>query len=48
MRKVKIFLLGVWEFRRNVTTSFDDKEINVYDRGREFAHRITFRFFEDD
>jgi hypothetical protein len=47
MPKIKAFLLGMKEFRLNWTTSFDDDELmNKYDEGREFAHIITFRFFE--
>lgn len=46
MRKLKIFLLGVYEFRRMWTTHFDQPEIEIYDLGREWAHRLTFRHFE--
>lgn len=45
MKKIFAFLLGVWEFRSNVTTSQTDT-INAYDCGREWAHRLTFRKFE--
>jgi hypothetical protein len=48
MKTIKIFLLGMWEFRSNVTTHFDEPEIEIYDSGRDFAHRITFRKFEDE
>jgi hypothetical protein len=47
MRKISIFLLGIREFRQTMTTSFDDPEIEVYDRGRELAHRLTLRLFEE-
>jgi hypothetical protein len=47
MTKIKIFLLGMWEFRRDVTTHFDYPEINYYDQGRDFAHKITFRYFDN-
>ena len=61
------FVLGMWEFRSSVTTSYypgdwDETEMNdpffdeaieddearqeVYDRGRDFAHRMTFRLFD--
>lgn len=46
MKTIKLFLLGMWEFRQNVTTHFDYPEIETYDNGREFAHCITLRLFE--
>lgn len=46
MRTIRIFLLGMWEFRSMCTTHFDYPEIEVYDSGRELAHRLTFRRFE--
>lgn len=46
MKKIKIFLLGMKEFRSDITTSFDEDCINTYDWGREIAHRLTFRFFD--
>jgi len=46
MRRLLIFLLGVKEFRSSMTTHFGWPEIETYDRGREFAHAVTFRRFE--
>lgn len=46
--KIRIFLLGMREFRSMVTTSFDPPEINSYDWGREWAHRLTLRCFEPE
>ena len=43
MNKVKVFLLGMREFRLGCTTHFDYPLIENYDAGREFAHRITLR-----
>lgn len=43
---LKGFLLGIREFRDTVTTNPGDDYIEVYDLGREWAHRLTFRFFE--
>lgn len=57
MKKLIAFLRGIWEFRSSFTwgdseeardfwdgyTPLDD----AYDRGREFAHRVTFRKFEE-
>lgn len=48
MSRIKAFLLGVWEFRTSCTrhfAAFDD--LLAYDHGREFAHWITFRRFEE-
>ena len=45
--KIKAFLLGMKEFRQNSTTNFDDHLMESYDWGREIAHRLTFRKFED-
>jgi len=42
---MKIFLHGMYEFRSDFTSHFDDMEL--YDRGREFAHKITFRLFDN-
>jgi hypothetical protein len=46
-RHIKAFLLGVWEFRTNWTTHFEDYDLLLsYDKGREFAHKLTLRRFE--
>lgn len=47
MSRLKAFLLGVREFRSAWTTHFDWPLINDYDRGREWAHRLTFRHWDD-
>ncbi len=47
-RNAKLFLLGMFEFRRMITTHFDYPEIETYDWGREWAHRLTFRLFENN
>jgi hypothetical protein len=51
MRKIKIrvkaFILGVTEFRSDLTThlaAFSLEE--AYDRGREFAHVVTLRRYD--
>lgn len=42
------FLLGMREFRLSMTTSYDDVRLaEAYDHGRDLAHRLTFRRFED-
>lgn len=43
---IKAFCLGMIEFRSTVTTHFDGDLIETYDRGRDLAHRLTFRRFE--
>lgn len=45
-KKIKAFILGMTEFRCDITTHFDDDLIEVYDAGRELAHKITMRKFE--
>lgn len=48
MNVVLAFLLGVREFRLSFTTAYDDPDLGAaYDRGREFAHKITLRQFEE-
>lgn len=46
MKRIKIFLLGMIEFRHNVTSHFEGSELNTYDKGRDLAHLITLRFFD--
>lgn len=44
---MKPFLKGMIEFRLTYTTAYEDLyDVELYDRGREFAHKITFRHFE--
>lgn len=57
MKLLIAFLRGVLEFRRSFTWADTDENRDLwggytdldeaYDRGREFAHRVTFRRFED-
>ncbi len=47
MKNLSSFILGIREFRCGVTTHFDDaSQLYAYDFGRELAHRMTFRRFE--
>ena len=47
MRNLKAFLLGIAEFRLAFTTHHTDwREAVCYDKGRELAHKLTFRHFE--
>ena len=46
MKTIKAFILGLYEFRSDYTSSPGDDFISAYDWGRETAHRLTFRRFE--
>jgi hypothetical protein len=41
---IRAFLLGIAEFRLNVTAGTDHPV--AYDRGRELAHKITGRRYD--
>jgi len=45
MTTLTAFLLGIFEFRRGFTTRTSYPA--AYDYGRELAHRLTMRHFED-
>ena len=48
MKTVNAFLLGVYEFRSTYTTHIADWGVSrAYDWGREWAHRLTLRHFEN-
>ena len=47
MRYLKAFALGVLEFKCGFTAHFNHPFIVWYDWGREWAHRLTFRRFDD-
>lgn len=48
MEKIKAFILGIREFRLSVTTSYEDYEIlRAYELGRDFAHKITLRRWDE-
>ena len=48
MNKIRVFLLGMAEFRLSFTTHFADNSLqHAYDTGREWAHRLTFRRFDN-
>jgi hypothetical protein len=47
MKHLLAFINGVREFRMTMTTHYAEHDVlETYDRGREFAHRATFRRFE--
>lgn len=45
MGKVSAFLLGIREFRAGFTSHVPECE--AYDLGREWAHRVTLRRYEE-
>ena len=47
MAQFKAFLLGMWEFRSDVTSNLDFWCMDTYDEGRDFAHKLTFRWFDN-
>lgn len=48
MQSIKAFLLGMAEFRLSFTTHIADGHLqNAYDSGREWAHRLTFRHYDN-
>lgn len=47
LRRPRLALLGMREFRSDFTTHFDDDdELESYDSGRELAHMVTLRRYE--
>lgn len=46
LQSLRAFLLGMWEFRSDYTSNPGDDVIEIYDAGRNFAHRMTFRKFD--
>lgn len=47
MKAIRAFLHGALEFRSNFTTHYETHlERAAYDWGREWAHRLTFRRYE--
>ena len=44
---IKAFIMGMIEFRSDVTLSYEDSpSIAAYDWGREWMHRLTFRRYD--
>ena len=48
MNRLRAFVLGLREFRRDLTTSFAGMPgeyalYDAYDRGRDLAHKVTLR-----
>jgi hypothetical protein len=48
MNKVYAFIMGMIEFRSSFTTNYEDYELTLsYDHGRDLAHKLTFRRFDE-
>jgi len=48
MKKLKAFIEGVREFRSDMTTHYEDVALlEAYDLGREWAHRLTMRRYDN-
>jgi hypothetical protein len=46
--RARAFILGVAEFRTDVTTHCGYPLDETYDVGRDLAHRLTLRYFDRD
>jgi len=47
MNKIIAFLHGIIEFKISVTSHYEDYQLLfLYDKGRNFAHVVTFRKYE--
>lgn len=44
---MKYFIMGILEFRSSFTTSVPDEHLETYDKGRDFAHKITLRVYDE-
>ena len=47
MNRIKAFVLGVVEFRHDYTTNPGEDLMETYDTGRELAHRLTLRRWDN-
>lgn len=46
MKTLCAFILGMLEFRSDVTSNPGAEYIESYDAGRELAHKLTFHKFD--
>jgi hypothetical protein len=47
IKQLRAFFLGMREFRLSVTQGYEDYALlEAYDRGRDFAHWLTFRRYD--
>ena len=47
MTKMQAFFLGMKEFRLGITTNPGEEFIEAYDAGRELAHKLTMRKYDN-
>jgi hypothetical protein len=48
MARAIAFIFGMLEFRSDFTRSYEDYDVLcAYDAGRDLAHRLTFRHFDN-
>jgi hypothetical protein len=47
MSKFAAFMLGMQEFRLSMTTRVEDRLSRAYDAGRNWAHRLTLRRYDN-
>lgn len=45
-QKLQAYILGLLEFRSNVTTDVGPDLIEIYDAGRDKAHELTDRIYD--
>lgn len=43
---MKYFIKGMLEFRISFTTCAPDEHFECYENGRDFAHKLTLRFYD--
>lgn len=46
-KNLRVFFLGILEFRSDLTSNPGDDYIETYDKGRDLAHRFTLRRFDN-
>jgi len=42
------YIIAMIEFRSMVTTSHPDEFMFTYDKGRDMAHKLTLRYFDNE
>lgn len=48
MNEIKAYVMGIREFRLSFTTGYDDYALlEAYDAGRDLAHRLTLRYWDE-
>lgn len=48
MKYIKAYWHGMCEFRLSMTTGYTDERLReAYDMGRDMAHRLSFRYYDE-